>query len=227
MRYLDIIPSPAGSLFSSVHDMAHYIAALCDGGRGVIPPRLLDEMMRPQFSIDARLPAMGLAFFLGDIDGHRVVSHDGGVNGFVSYLKVAPDDGVGVVVFTNSNTFKISMAIDGFGDDVLRAALGTRGAAGRARPVARRRSYGRSSAAATASDGGSTPTFGPGCSSAARSRSSHSTTIWRCDASQARCASPPGCTPSTRPTPGGSRGISDRCRSTWRSRTARCTSVHR
>jgi CubicO group peptidase (beta-lactamase class C family) len=126
VRYLDIIPSPAGSLFSSVDDMARYIAALCDGSGKVLDAALLDQMMCPQFSIDPRLPAMGLAFFLSDIDGRRIVGHDGGVNGFVSYLRVAPDDGVGVVAFTNSANVRVTLAIDRFGDELLRAALAAR-----------------------------------------------------------------------------------------------------
>jgi len=129
VRYLDIIPSPAGSLFSSVDDMARYMSVLCDGGGKVLDTELLDEMMSPQFRIDSRLPAMGLAFFLSDVDGHRVVGHDGGVTGFVSYLRVAPDDGVGVVAFTNSTNMKVALAIDRFGDELLRAALAAPSAA--------------------------------------------------------------------------------------------------
>jgi CubicO group peptidase (beta-lactamase class C family) len=127
VRYLDIIPSPAGSLFSSVSDLARYVAALANGGAPILGAARLDEMMRPHFRIDPRLAAMGLAFFLSDVDGHRVAGHDGGVPGFVSYLRVAPDDGVAVVVLTNSNNMKISMAIDRFGDELLRNALATRG----------------------------------------------------------------------------------------------------
>lgn len=123
VRYLEIIPSPAGSLFSSVDDMARYIAALCDGGGKVLDAQVLYEMMSPQFRIDPRLPAMGLAFFLSEVAGHRVVGHDGGINGFVSYLRVAPDDRVGVVAFTNSANMKITLAIDRFGEELLRAAL--------------------------------------------------------------------------------------------------------
>jgi CubicO group peptidase (beta-lactamase class C family) len=136
VRYLDIVPSPAGSLFSGVSDLARYVAALCNGGEPIIGSALLDEMTRPQFRIDPRLPAMGLAFFLSDVEGHRVAGHDGGVPGFVSYLRFAPDDGVGVVVLTNSNNMKISMAIDRFGDELLRNALAMRGGLRSTAPVA-------------------------------------------------------------------------------------------
>ncbi len=135
VRYVDIIPRPAGSLFSSVDDMARYISVLCDGGGKVLDAALLDEMMSPQFRIDSRLPGMGLAFFLTDLNGHRIGGHDGGVTGFVSYLRFAPDDGVGVVAFTNSANMKVNMAIDRFGDELLRAALAVPRAASAGAPL--------------------------------------------------------------------------------------------
>ena len=48
---------------------------------------------------------MGLAFFLDRFGGHRVCGHDGNNPGFASSLLVAPDDGVGVVVLTNTSSF--------------------------------------------------------------------------------------------------------------------------
>ena len=47
---------------------------------------------------------MGLAFFLDELEGHRVVDHDGNVPGFASALLAAPDDEVAVVVLSNTST---------------------------------------------------------------------------------------------------------------------------
>ncbi|HEY9653631.1 MAG TPA: hypothetical protein V6C95_23420 [Coleofasciculaceae cyanobacterium] len=47
---------------------------------------------------------MGLSFFLNWLDGHRIVQHGGGWPGFISSMMIAPDDGFGVVVFTNTST---------------------------------------------------------------------------------------------------------------------------
>jgi hypothetical protein len=44
---------------------------------------------------------MGLAFFRVDLGGHRVVEHQGTIPGFDSQVILAPDDGVGLVAFTN------------------------------------------------------------------------------------------------------------------------------
>jgi hypothetical protein len=48
---------------------------------------------------------MGLAFFLDRFGSRRVCGHDGNNPGFASSLLVAPDDGVGVVVMTNTSSF--------------------------------------------------------------------------------------------------------------------------
>ena len=58
-------------------------------------------MFAPHYQPDPRLPGVGLAFFRREAGGHLVVEHDGLVPGFSSLLAAAPDDGVGVVAFTN------------------------------------------------------------------------------------------------------------------------------
>ena len=97
-----------GSVLSSVTDMATYAEWLLHGGAGVngevLRPETLAEMMAPQYAVDPRLPGMGLAFFLDDLGGHRIAGHDGNVPGFASALLTAPDDGIGVIVLTNTAT---------------------------------------------------------------------------------------------------------------------------
>ena len=77
---------------------------------------------------DSRIATgMGLAFFLDRFDTHRVCGHDGGVPGFASSLLVAPDDGVGVVVMTNTSSF---LGAHLLAASVLRSRLGTPDPAG-------------------------------------------------------------------------------------------------
>jgi CubicO group peptidase (beta-lactamase class C family) len=115
-----------GSVFSSLTDMAKYSGWLLGGGPGtrgdVLAPDTLDEMMSPQFTVDDRLTtSMGLAFFLDRFGTHRICGHDGNNPGFASALLVAPDDGVGVVVMTNTSTFGGAHLLAG---SVLRSQLG-------------------------------------------------------------------------------------------------------
>jgi CubicO group peptidase (beta-lactamase class C family) len=114
-----------GSVLSSLADMAIYTGWLRTGGPGrrgqVLRPETLAAMMSPQYSPDARLPGLGLAFFLDSFDGHRVAGHAGNNPGFASSLLVAPDDGIGVVALTNnSSMFGAYLAAA----SVLRGALG-------------------------------------------------------------------------------------------------------
>jgi CubicO group peptidase (beta-lactamase class C family) len=101
----DVICVGAGSIYSTTSDMARYVAALLGGGTGdhgsILNRETLAGMFTPQYRPDPRLPGIGLAFFRDEVGGHLVVEHEGLVPGFSSQLSLAPDDGVGVVAFTN------------------------------------------------------------------------------------------------------------------------------
>jgi CubicO group peptidase (beta-lactamase class C family) len=101
----DVVTVGAGSIYSTTTDMARYVAALLAGGTGehgsILQPETLASMYAPHYQPDPRIPGMGLAFFRGEVGGHLVVEHEGLVPGFSSQLSLAPDDGVGVLAFTN------------------------------------------------------------------------------------------------------------------------------
>jgi hypothetical protein len=63
----------------------------------------LAAMLEPQGGLEVRGAEMRLAFFLDRLGGRRVAGPDGGRPGFVSSLLVAPDEGLGVVCFTNTS----------------------------------------------------------------------------------------------------------------------------
>jgi CubicO group peptidase (beta-lactamase class C family) len=117
----EIAVAPAGSVFSSVEDIARYAAALTRGGEPVLRPETFRLMLEPQDGGDERLAAMGLAFMLDRVGTRRVAGHDGGWPGFVSALVVAPDDDAGVVVFTNTN---VALAPHDLAEKLLRRLLG-------------------------------------------------------------------------------------------------------
>lgn len=121
----EIVVGPAGSVFSTPHDMALYAAALLGGGANahgrVLGEQALEEMLTPQAGLGVGGAAMGLAFFLDRIDGHRLAGHDGGWPGFVSSCFVAPDDGVGAMAFTNTS---VSLGPHVIVERVLRRLLG-------------------------------------------------------------------------------------------------------
>jgi CubicO group peptidase (beta-lactamase class C family) len=101
----DLITPGAGSIYSTTRDLTRYVGVLLGGGTNehgmVLQPETLSTMFSPQYQPDPRIPGIGLAFFRHDAGGHLVVDHDGVVPGFNSEMAVAPDDGIGVVAFTN------------------------------------------------------------------------------------------------------------------------------
>jgi CubicO group peptidase (beta-lactamase class C family) len=105
--YQHVVTAGASNIYSSVNDMLHYVAALMNGGANqtgrILQPETLAMMFEPHFQLDPRLPGQGLAFFLRDLGGHRTVGHGGGWPGFISRMLVAPDDGLALLVFTNTS----------------------------------------------------------------------------------------------------------------------------
>ncbi|MBI3748612.1 MAG: beta-lactamase family protein [Chloroflexi bacterium] len=103
----DMITAGAASIYSSPRDMARYVAALLGGGANehgsILRPATLATMYEPQYQPDPRIPGLGLAFFRVDLGGHRAVEHQGTLPGFHSQVFLAPEDGVGVMAFTNGS----------------------------------------------------------------------------------------------------------------------------
>lgn len=101
----DYVPAGAGAAFSTPRDMARYVVALLSGGGNdhgtVLRPDSLETMFAPQYRSDPRLPGLGLAFWRMDAGGHRVVEHQGVIPPYFAQVYAAPDDGVGLVAFTN------------------------------------------------------------------------------------------------------------------------------
>jgi CubicO group peptidase (beta-lactamase class C family) len=103
----DWIGAAGGGIYSTTRDIARFAAALLGGGANqhgsVLEPATLATMFEAYHRPDPRLPGWGLGFARAEAGTHRVVGHDGILPGFNSELLVAPDDGVGVVAFTNGS----------------------------------------------------------------------------------------------------------------------------
>ncbi|HSJ45792.1 MAG TPA: serine hydrolase domain-containing protein [Euzebyales bacterium] len=127
-RFREVPLVAAGGVYSTTSDLAHYVAALLSGGSAahgrILKPETLTSMFEPHYQPDPRVPGMGLGFLLGDEDGHRSVGHDGVVAGFLSVISLAPDDGIGVVVLTNTGRLDSRGAAQPLASALLRRLLG-------------------------------------------------------------------------------------------------------
>ncbi|MGQ0848111.1 MAG: serine hydrolase domain-containing protein [Actinomycetota bacterium] len=101
----EVITAGGGGAYSTPRDMARYVTALLGGGANehgsILKPTTLATMFEPHYRPDPRISGIGLAFDRYDFGGHLVVGHGGILPGFNSQIFVAPDDGVGVIAFTN------------------------------------------------------------------------------------------------------------------------------
>ena len=113
-KVIDAI-GPAGSINSSINDMAHYtIFQLGDGtynGKKIVSQNNLKMTHTGQTAITS-LPEFfsqnGLGpmmYAMGWVDttyrGHHMVWHNGGIDGFHSLLTMLPEDKIGVVLLSN------------------------------------------------------------------------------------------------------------------------------
>jgi CubicO group peptidase (beta-lactamase class C family) len=107
--------APCGSIGSSIKDLSHWVIAQLDSGRfageDLIPFKVLQRTRKPE-SIQGRVKRpfntghfnlYGLGWGLTDYEGKEIISHTGGVNGFVTSVTLLPEINLGLVVLTNTD----------------------------------------------------------------------------------------------------------------------------
>lgn len=115
--------APAGTMSSSVSDMTHWlITQLNKGtyeGNQVIPAAAIMATRIPHSfqGVDqtdkayTHFTLYGLGFDLRDRAGRIVVSHTGGVDGFLSAVTMVPEEKLGIVVLTNTDENSLFAAV--------------------------------------------------------------------------------------------------------------------
>ena len=109
--------APAGSVWSSVADMAKWMRFVLDSGRvrggRLLQPVTFAELLEPQtmvppsqFYPSARLTkphwmTYGLGWFQQDYQGRAVSYHTGSIDGMVAIIGLIPDERLGVYVLAN------------------------------------------------------------------------------------------------------------------------------
>lgn len=107
--------APAGAISSSANDMSKWVMALLNdgkvGGRQVIPADAIQATRQPQDIVgsvthlngETNYELYGLGWFIQDYENHRLVMHDGGVNGYLSSVTLVPKEHLGIVILTNTD----------------------------------------------------------------------------------------------------------------------------
>jgi hypothetical protein len=107
--------APAGSISSSVNDMSKWVMMQLDNGRfngqQIIPATAINQTRVPHSILGnggsmynkGHFALYGLGWFLEEYSGRKIVSHTGGVNGFVTSVTLVPEEKLGIIVFTNTD----------------------------------------------------------------------------------------------------------------------------
>ncbi len=114
-------PYAAGSLVSTSEDLAHWTLALHAGK--VVRPESLKLMTTPVKTSDGKEHPYGFGLMFRESQGHRLVGHGGGINGFVCHLEADPVAHTAVVVLCNTDEPKVGPEY--LGRRLLALAAGT------------------------------------------------------------------------------------------------------
>jgi D-alanyl-D-alanine carboxypeptidase len=93
-------PYAAGMLLSSVNDLVKWDAAL--SGHTLLDEKSLERMWTPTRLSDGSEAGYGCGWEISKVNGHRRVSHGGGIKGFSTEFARFPDDRLTVIVLTNA-----------------------------------------------------------------------------------------------------------------------------
>src|SRR5690349_12611707 len=117
--FLDLShPFSAGALCSTVGDLVKWERAL-DGGK-VVSPASYALMSTADTLNNGRKINYGFGLVPGMFNGHKTISHTGGINGFATAATYVPDDSLSIVVFTNYD----AESPQGLVQNLLRVAYG-------------------------------------------------------------------------------------------------------
>jgi D-alanyl-D-alanine carboxypeptidase len=94
-------PYAAGSLVSSVDDLARWDAAVSQGK--LLKPASWKRAFTPYTLADGKPTGYGYGWQVGSLQGVPVVSHGGGINGFSTYALRLPEQKVFVAVLSNAD----------------------------------------------------------------------------------------------------------------------------
>jgi len=98
-------PYAAGSLASSVDDLAAWTESLLSGK--LLKRETLEQAFVPYKLKDGTNTKYGYGWSISDYEGHRLIEHSGGIHGFLSHALFFPEDGIFVALLANSTVMEM------------------------------------------------------------------------------------------------------------------------
>ena len=113
--------NPAGGINSGAADIAKWLIVQLDSGKladgtrlfsprttfelwTIVTPYRVGRLPTELAALQANFAGYGLGFEMRDYRGWKIVSHTGGLPGFVSKITLVPDQRLGIAVFTNQES---------------------------------------------------------------------------------------------------------------------------
>ena len=120
--------APAGSINSSVNDMAKWVSTWIEGGKykgkEILPASFISQAMGSQMVISPGIPDKekpdiylsnyGLGWFISSYRGHYRVEHGGNIDGFSASTCFFPSDSIGIIVLCNQNSSTVPPVVRNF-----------------------------------------------------------------------------------------------------------------
>ena len=120
--------NPAGGINASATDIAKWLMVQLDSGKladgsrlfkpqttfelwSIVTPYRVGRVPPDLAAQQANVAGYALGFEVRDLRGHKIVTHTGGLPGFVSRITLVPDERLGIAVFTNQEIGQAFQAI--------------------------------------------------------------------------------------------------------------------
>ncbi len=133
-RYGSMKVDAAGGVYTNIEEMSKWVLMLLNRGKygphltkQLLSEAVIEDLFTPQVIIPVHQPgiyrthfaAYGLGWFLSDVRGYKEIVHSGQDVGMVSEVAMLPELGLGVIVFTNSESGAASVITDQIIDSYL------------------------------------------------------------------------------------------------------------
>jgi CubicO group peptidase (beta-lactamase class C family) len=93
--------NPVGGIVSNVQDLLRYARFHLGLEAGPLGAESLVQMREPQFKTNEPNRSVALSWYVRELDGVTLAGHDGGTNGQLTSLSIAPETGFGLAILTN------------------------------------------------------------------------------------------------------------------------------
>ncbi len=107
---------PAGTMYSSVNELARFaVAFLNDGkleGKQILSASVIHEMQKPRAEVPSSLDHYGYGLFMNTYRGFKQVWHDGSMTGYVGAMRMIPEQRFAVIVLANRDGANLKKTIE-------------------------------------------------------------------------------------------------------------------